>query len=185
MATPVGTGTKSQRIEPLTKRKTWKALQIHYEKVRKLHLRDLFAADPKRGERMTAEAVGLFLDYSKNRITDETVKLLIELAEESGLRARIDAMFQGEKINITEKRAVLHVALRAPKGTSILVEGEDDKKVREWLMTAAGVRPGVHRLRCEPDGLLGAARWLAGQEDNAGRRCGRDRPPLPGVCGHF
>jgi glucose-6-phosphate isomerase len=86
MATPVGTGTKSQRIEPLTKHKAWKALQTHYEKIRKLHRRDLFAADPKRGERMTAEAVGLFLDYSKNRITDETVKLLIELTEESGRR---------------------------------------------------------------------------------------------------
>jgi glucose-6-phosphate isomerase len=125
MATPVGTGTKSQRIEPLTKRKAWKALQTHYEKVRKLHLRNLFAADPKRGERMTAETVGLFLDYSKNRITDETVKLLIELAEESGLQSRIDAMFRGEKINITEKRAVLHVALRAPEGASIVVDGED------------------------------------------------------------
>ena len=123
MATSVGTGTR--RIEPLTKRKAWKALQTHYEKVRKLHLRNLFAADPNRGERMTAEAEGVFLDYSKNRITDETVKLLVQLAEESGLRARIDAMFQGEKINTTEKRAVLHVALRAPKGTSILVEGED------------------------------------------------------------
>src|SRR5919108_533988 len=125
MATPVGTGTQSQRIEPLTKRKAWKALQTHYEKVRKLHLRDLFAADPKRGERMTAEAVGLFLDYSKNRITDETVKLLIELAEESGLQSRIDALFRGEKINTTEKRAVLHVALRAPEGASIVVDGED------------------------------------------------------------
>jgi glucose-6-phosphate isomerase len=125
MATPVGTGTKSQRIEPLTKRKAWKALQTHYEKVRRLHLRNLFANDPERGERMTAEAEGLFLDYSKNRITEESIKLLVQLAEESGLRARIDAMFQGEKINITENRAVLHVALRAPKGTSILVEGED------------------------------------------------------------
>src|ERR687896_77498 len=125
MATPVGTGTKSQRIEPLTKRKAWKALQTHYKKVREVHLRNLFADDPKRGERMTAEAVGLFLDYSENRITDETVKLLIELAEESGLRERIDAMFRGDKINITEKRAVLHVALRAPEGASIVVDGED------------------------------------------------------------
>src|SRR6184192_4415311 len=125
MATPVGTGTKSQRIEPLTKRKAWKALQTHYEKVRKLHLRNLFAADPKRGERMTAEAVGLFLDYSKNRITDETVKLLLQLADESGLRERIDAMFRGEKINITENRAVLHVALRAPRRASIVVDGEN------------------------------------------------------------
>jgi glucose-6-phosphate isomerase len=125
MATPVGTGTKSLRVEPLTKRKAWKALQNHYKQVRELHLRSLFADDPKRGERMTAEAVGLFLDYSKNRITDETIRLLIELAEESALRSRIDAMFRGEKINITEKRAVLHVALRAPKGTSIIVDGQD------------------------------------------------------------
>ena len=125
MATPVRTGTKIQGIEPLTKRKAWKALQTHYKKVRELHLRNLFADDPKRGERMTAEAVGLFLDYSKNRITGETVKLLIELAEESRLQSRIDAMFRGEKINTTEKRAVLHAALRAPKGSSIVVDGED------------------------------------------------------------
>ncbi len=107
MATPVRTGTKSQGIEPLTKRMAWKALQTHYKKVRELPLRNLFADDPHRGERMTAEAVGLFLDYSKNRVADETLKLLIELAEESGLRSRIDAMFRGEKINTTEKRAVL------------------------------------------------------------------------------
>jgi glucose-6-phosphate isomerase len=125
MATPVRTGVKSGDIEPLTKRKAWKALQSHYKKVRELHLRNLFADDPQRGERMTTEAVGLFLDYSKNRITDETIRLLIELAEESALRSRIDAMFRGEKINITEKRAVLHVALRAPKGTSIIVDGQD------------------------------------------------------------
>ncbi len=125
MATPVEVDTRRQGTESLTKRKAWTALQSHYEKVRDIHLRDLFANDPKRGERMTAEAAGLFLDYSKNRITDETVKLLIDLAEESGLRARIDAMFRGEKINITEKRAVLHVALRAPKGVSIVVDGED------------------------------------------------------------
>ena len=90
-----------------------------------MHLRSLFADDPKRGERMTAKALGLFLDYSKNRITDETLKLLVQLAKESGLRERIDAMFSGEKINITEKRAVLHVALRAPKDQSILVDGKD------------------------------------------------------------
>ena len=125
MATAVVTGTKSRGIEPLPKRKAWKGLQTHYEKVRELHLRTLFANDPKRGERMTAEAAGLFLDYSKNRITDETVKLLIALAEESGLRSRIDAMFRGEKINTTEKRAVLHVALRAPKDASIVVDGEN------------------------------------------------------------
>src|SRR6266481_4180062 len=112
-------------IAPLTERQAWKGLAAHYRKVRDLHLRKLFADDPKRGERMTAEAAGLYLDYSKNRITDETLKLLIQLAEGSGLRARIEAMFRGEKINITENRAVLHVALRAPKGASIVVDGEN------------------------------------------------------------
>jgi glucose-6-phosphate isomerase len=110
-------------IAPLTARPAWKALEAHYGKVRGLHLRKLFADDAKRGERMTAEAAGIYLDYSKNRITDETMTLLLRLAEESGLRERIDAMFRGEKINITEKRAVLHVALRAPKEASIVVDG--------------------------------------------------------------
>ncbi len=109
----------------LTTLKAWQALQAHSEQARALDLRHLFNSDPGRGERMTLEAAGLFLDYSKNRITDETLKLLLELAAESGLRARIDAMFRGEKINVTEKRAVLHVALRAPAGESILVDGED------------------------------------------------------------
>jgi glucose-6-phosphate isomerase len=109
----------------LTRRQAWKALQAHYREVRDLHLRDLFANDSGRGERLTAEAAGIFLDYSKNRITDETLKLLVDLAEESGLRPRIDAMFRGEKINITEKRAVLHIALRAPAGTTIKVDGKD------------------------------------------------------------
>src|SRR6266550_1320909 len=112
-------------IKPLTERQAWKALASHHQNVRELHLRKLFADDPTRGERMTAEAVGLHLDYSKNRITDETLKLLLELADESGLRGRIEAMFRGEKINITENRAVLHVALRAPKGASIVVDGEN------------------------------------------------------------
>jgi glucose-6-phosphate isomerase len=103
----------------------WKALEAHYQKVRELHLRELFAEDPKRGERLALEAAGLYLDYSKNRVTDETLKLLLQLAEEGGLRTRIDAMFSGEKINITENRAVLHVALRAPKGASIVVDGEN------------------------------------------------------------
>jgi glucose-6-phosphate isomerase len=125
MATPVLTGIKGHGIPPLPKRKAWKALQAHYKKIRELHLRDLFADDPKRGERMTSEAVGLFLDYSKNRATDETIKLLLDLAEESGLQSRIEAMFRGEKINSTEKRAVLHVALRAPKEASIVVDGEN------------------------------------------------------------
>src|SRR6266478_3359647 len=97
----------TQTNQPLTERKAWKALANHFNKARTLHLRDLFAADPKRGERMSLEALGLYLDYSKNRITDETLKLLFQLADESGLRARIDAMFRGDKINLTEKRAVL------------------------------------------------------------------------------
>jgi glucose-6-phosphate isomerase len=109
----------------LTERPAWKALAAHHQNVRGLHLRKLFADDPKRGERMTVEAVGLFLDYSKNRITDDTVKLLTELAEESGLSSRIDAMFLGGKINITEKRAVLHVALRAQRAASIIVDGKN------------------------------------------------------------
>src|SRR6266446_5479120 len=125
MATAVVTGKKIRDVAPLQKRKAWKSLQSHYKKVRELHMRDLFANDPKRGERMSVEAVNLFLDYSKNRITDETIKLLVELAEESGLQSRIGAMFRGEKINTTEKRAVLHVALRAPKGASIVVDGEN------------------------------------------------------------
>jgi glucose-6-phosphate isomerase len=125
MGTPPAPNPPSQVLEPLTKRKSWAALQAHYEKVRGLHLRGLFAEDSKRGERMTAEAAGIFLDYSKNRVTDETVKLLIQLAEESGLRSQIAAMFRGDKINFTEKRSVLHVALRAPKGASILSDGEN------------------------------------------------------------
>ena len=112
-------------IRSVTASPAWKALEAHYQKVRDLHLRNLFADDPKRGERMTIEAMGLYLDYSKNRITDETLKLLLQLAEECGLRARIDAMFRGEKINITENRAVLHVALRAPREASIVVDGEN------------------------------------------------------------
>ena len=112
-------------IAPLTTAAAWKALDAHYPKIRELHLRQLFADDPKRGERMTAEAIGIYFDYSKHRITDETLRLLLQLTEESGLRARIDAMFRGDKINVTEKRAVLHVALRAPKGQSIVVDGED------------------------------------------------------------
>lgn len=110
---------------PLTERRAWKDLDTHSKMSRKQHLRELFAVDPERGTRMTAEAAGLFLDYSKNRITDETLRLLVRLAEESELRQRIDAMFSGEKINRTENRAVLHVALRTPVGTSIVVDGKD------------------------------------------------------------
>jgi glucose-6-phosphate isomerase len=110
---------------PLTRRPEWAALQEHYRKIKEVHLRQLFADDPKRGERLTAEAVGLYFDYSKHRITDETIRLLVQLAEACGLRERIDAMCRGDKINRTEDRAVLHVALRAPKGRSIVVDGED------------------------------------------------------------
>src|SRR5262245_38443179 len=109
----------------LTRQPAWKALATHYKEMSNWHLRDLFADDAQRGEELTAEAVGLYLDYSKNRITEETMRLLVKLAEECGLRERIDAMFRGDKINITENRAVLHVALRAPKGTSIVVDGEN------------------------------------------------------------
>ena len=133
MATPPVPSAMPQVFEPLTKRKAWQSLQTHYESVKTAHLRKMFADDPKRGERFTAEAVGLFLDYSKNRITDETVRLLLQLAEESGLRSYIDAMFRGDKINFTEKRSVLHVALRAPKGAVILSDGEN-------------VVPGVHAV---------------------------------------
>ncbi len=117
----------------LTRRPEWAALHDHFQKIRDTHLRALFADDPRRGERLTAEAAGLYLDYSKHRLTDETLRLLVRLAEASGLRARIDAMFRGDKINLTEDRAVLHVALRAPRGQVIRVDGAD-------------VVPGVHEV---------------------------------------
>ncbi len=130
---PNAATTTATTKDRLTARPSWKALKAHHEKIQKLHLRTLFAEDAKRGERLTAEAAGLYLDYSKNRITDETLVLLRKLAEECGLRGRIDAMFRGDKINLTEDRAVLHVALRAPRGTSIRVDGQD-------------VVPGVHEV---------------------------------------
>jgi glucose-6-phosphate isomerase len=117
-------------VQPLSqhlqeKRSAWRALAGHYRKVRDMHLRRFFADDPSRGQRMTAEGAGIYLDYSKNRVVDQTIKLLIQLAAESGLQARIDAMFRGEKINITENRAALHVALRAPRGASVFIDGEN------------------------------------------------------------
>src|SRR5262245_34501603 len=111
-------------VQPLTKRKAWKALAAHFKEVQKLQLRALFAKDTKRGDTLTLETAGLYMDYYKNRITDETLKLLFQLAGESSLKERIEAMFQGDKINITENRAVLHVALRAPEEASIVVDGE-------------------------------------------------------------
>jgi glucose-6-phosphate isomerase len=113
------------KLAPLGERPAWKALQAHFQQIQGKHLRELFDADPTRGEHFTAETGGIFLDYSKNRITDETLKLLVKLAEESGVREKIEAMFRGDKINITENRAVLHVALRAPKSESIILDGED------------------------------------------------------------
>ena len=115
----------SAKTNPLSERPAWKALQAHYNQIHDRHLRTLFAEDPKRGERLAVEAAGLYFDYSKHRVTDETVRLLLALADEAGLRGRIDAMFRGDKINLTEKRAVLHVALRAPRGASIGVDGDD------------------------------------------------------------
>src|SRR5262249_49757714 len=110
---------------PLRQRPAWKALEQHHAEIAGRHLRELFDEDPGRGERLTAEAAGLYLDYSKNRITDETVRLLLRLAEESGLQQRRDAMFRGDRINVSENRPVLHVALRMPKGSTLVVDGVD------------------------------------------------------------
>jgi glucose-6-phosphate isomerase len=112
-------------ILPLQRRAAWKKLQAHFKVIGRRHLRQLFAEDPHRGEQLTLEAAGIYLDYSKNRITRHTLQLLVELAEESGLRERIDAMFAGEAINVSERRSVLHVALRAPDSESIRVDGRD------------------------------------------------------------
>ena len=109
----------------LTERPQWRALLQHWQQIRRRHLRELFADDPRRGERLSAEATGLYFDYSKNRITDETIRLLLELAQACGLKQRIDAMFRGDKINVTEQRAVLHIALRAPSSERIIVDGSD------------------------------------------------------------
>jgi glucose-6-phosphate isomerase len=125
MPTSVIKAPKKYVPKPMTAMKAWKALRAHAKEIAGVHMRDLFAADATRGEKFAIDALGLFFDYSKNRVTDETMKLLVELAQESSLQERIDAMFSGEKINITEGRAVLHVALRAPRGTSIFVDGQD------------------------------------------------------------
>ena len=117
--------SSAARVQVLMERPAWKALEVHCATIRNLHLRQLFAEDPRRGERLSAEAAGIYLDYSKNRVTDETIRLLVRLAEECGLRERIAAMFRGEQINVTEKRAVLHTALRAPEGERLVVDGVD------------------------------------------------------------
>ena len=138
------------KLAPLTGRPAFQALLAHYQQIKATPLRQLFAEDPGRGERLTAEAVGLYLDYSKNRLTDETLRLLLQLAGESGLKARLEAMFRGEKINITEKRAVLHVALRAPQGAVIMVDGEN-------------VVPQVHAVLEKMTGfayLIRSGKWL-------------------------
>src|SRR5207247_1150188 len=120
---PLRASTETKSLH--RKQPAWKALEAHYKRARDLHLRELFTNDPTRGERMSAHGAGIYLDYSKNRITDHTLGLLLQLAEQSGLQSRIDAMFRGEKINTTEKRAALHVALRAPRGASVFVDGEN------------------------------------------------------------
>ena len=137
--------TDTSTLAPLVQRPAWKALQAHSQEIQQTNLRALFVADSGRGDKFVAEAEGLFLDYSKNRITAETLKLLIQLAEESGLQAKIEAMFRGDKINITENRAVLHVALRAPKGEKIFVDGED-------------VVPGVHAVLDKMSGFADRVR---------------------------
>jgi glucose-6-phosphate isomerase len=130
---------------PLTQRPQWQALTAHYQQIRDLHLRTLFAENPQRGEQLATEALGIYLDYSKNRLTAETLKLLLALADSSGLAERIEAMFRGDKINITEQRAVLHIALRAPKSQSIIVDGED-------------VVPGVHAVLDKMSGFANRVR---------------------------
>ena len=117
--------TKNSTTQSLTKRPAWKSLQSHYQQIKDIHLRQLFADDPQRGERFVIDSPDIYLDYSKNRVSDETIQLLIKLADECGLRDRINAMFKGEIINVTEKRAVLHTALRAPEGEQILLDGVD------------------------------------------------------------
>ena len=142
MAVHIDTVTKVMH----PKQPAWRALEAHYKRIRDLHLRQLFLQDPSRGERMNVEGAGLYLDYSKNRITDQTLKLLIQLAEESGLQFRIDAMFRGERVNTTERRAALHIALRAPRGASIFVDGENVVPVVH--ATLGRMTSFCNRVRC-------------------------------------
>ena len=135
------------QTQSLRARPAWKALEAHYNTIHHLHLRQLFADDPKRGERFTAEAAGIYFDYSKNRIIDETIKLLVQLAEDCGLRKHIDAMFGGEKINTTEKRAVLHTALRAAEGDQFIVDG----RILSLMCTKCLIEWPHLRIRCEAE----------------------------------
>ncbi len=132
---------------PLIERRAWAALQAHHKRVAPLHLRKLFADDPKRGERLALEVAGIYFDYSKNRITDETLSLLVQLADESGLRQRIDAMFGGQRINVSENRAVLHTALRAPSGTSVRVDGESENVVPQVQAVLDKMSEFANRVR--------------------------------------
>src|SRR6201985_729668 len=141
-------------VTPLRERKAWQALERHYEEIAGRHLRDLFAEDPGRGERLTAEAPGLYLDYSKNRVTDETLALLVELAEESGVPERRDAMFRGEHINVSENRAVLHTALRLPATAKLVVDGQG--VVHDVHAVLARMRDFATRIRSgESTGVTG------------------------------
>ena len=146
---------------PLRERKAWQALLRHHEEIAGRHLRDLFAEDPGRGERLTAEAAGIFLDYSKNRVTDETMRLLVELAEESGVTERRDAMFRGEHINVSEDRAVLHVALRMPADESLVVDGTDvvARGARGARPDAAVRQTGSGRVSGPVTPASGSATW--------------------------
>src|SRR4029079_14004177 len=155
-------------LSALRQRSAWGALERHYQKMADRHLRQLFAEDRERGERFTLEAAGVYLDYSKNRITDETVKLLLQLAQESGLRERIDAMFRGERINVTEDRAVLHVALRMPRGAAIVVGGAD--VVGVGAARLIGRRGRRERRGCGPRGAAshGGVRRAAAERELEG-----------------
>ena len=160
----------------------WHALEAHYQQIKDVHLRQLFADDPGRGERLTVEGAGLYLDYSKNRITDETVRLLLQLAQERGVTERRDAMFRGDKINITEQRAVLHVALRASKDTRILVDGHDVVPDVHQVLDAmasfaervrSGAWLGSHR-QAHPQRRECRHRWFVSRTgDGLSARCGR------------
>ena len=136
-------------MNPLTQTQAWQALTAHHKAMRSLHLRDLFRKDPDRGTTMTCEAEGIYLDYSKNRATAETLRLLMDLARERGLGERIAAMFRGDRINVTENRSVLHVALRAPRGTVLEVDGQDvvaevHQVLDAMAVFAEGIRAGTH-----------------------------------------